>query len=376
MDLNDSSSNQGLLNSSAPSSELFNISSFDEDVDKDSQQLGIETSFSTSTTESGSNLNSNFSSEATLHPATDMGQVPILQSDSKDQIPESTKEEQPSLKQKTGGWARGRKRKPRPLRDANAPRAPITGYVRFLNERRDAARADNPDMTFAEITRKLGKEWTQLSQTEKQKYLDEAEKDKARYAKELEQYQQTEAYRAFAKKQEERKRKAEEDGDSQLDLTGAVDVRLADETRVEDEVPCIDIPIFTEEFLNFNRARENELRQLRKSTTEYEEQNAILQKHIDNMKSAVDKLEAEAVQQRTTNMSLQQHLQQLRQTLTMSFAGLPLPTSNEVPTLNTIDSYMTKLHQLILDSPQEHENLVSTVREIVGRVDLQGDPKL
>ncbi|KAJ8035793.1 High mobility group protein 20A [Holothuria leucospilota] len=376
MDLNDSSSNQGLLNSSAPSSELFNISSFDEDVDKDSQQLGIETSFSTSTTESGSNLNSNFSSEATIHPATDMGQVPILQSDSKDQIPESTKEEQPSLKQKTGGWARGRKRKPRPLRDANAPRAPITGYVRFLNERRDAARADNPDMTFAEITRKLGKEWTQLSQTEKQKYLDEAEKDKARYAKELEQYQQTEAYRAFAKKQEERKRKAEEDGDSQLDLTGAVDVRLADETRVEDEVPCIDIPIFTEEFLNFNRARENELRQLRKSTTEYEEQNAILQKHIDNMKSAVDKLEAEAVQQRTTNMSLQQHLQQLRQTLTMSFAGLPLPTSNEVPTLNTIDSYMTKLHQLILDSPQEHENLVSTVREIVGRVDLQGDPKL
>lgn len=73
-------------------------------------------------------------------------------------------------------------------------------------------------------------------------------------------------------------------------------------------------------------ARENELRQLRKSTTEYEEQNAILQKHIDNMKSAVDKLETEAVQQRTTNMSLQQHLQQLRQTLTMSFAGLPLPS--------------------------------------------------
>lgn len=56
--------------------------------------------------------------------------------------------------------------------------------------------------------------------------MDEAEKDKARYAKELEQYQQTEAYRAFAKKQEERKRKAEEDGDSQLDLTGAVDVRV------------------------------------------------------------------------------------------------------------------------------------------------------
>lgn len=41
--------------------QLFNISSFFY-------------SFSTSTTESGTNLNSNFSSEATIHPATDMGQ--------------------------------------------------------------------------------------------------------------------------------------------------------------------------------------------------------------------------------------------------------------------------------------------------------------
>ena len=73
------------------------------------------------------------------------------------------------------------------------------------------------------------------------------------------------------------------------------------------------------------KARENELRQLRKSTTEYEEQNAILQKHIDNMKSAIEKLETEAVQQRNTNMALNSHLQSLRAMLTSSFAGVPLP---------------------------------------------------
>ena len=79
-------------------------------------------------------------------------------------------------------------------------------------------------------------------------------------------------------------------------------------------------------FTSFNSlARENELRQLRKSTTEYEEQNAILQKHIDNMKAAMQKLESEAVQQRNTNMAIQQHLQQLRQQLTSNFAGVPLP---------------------------------------------------
>lgn len=40
-----------------------------------------------------------------------------------------------------------------------------------------------------------------------QKYLDEAERDKERYLKELEAYHQTEAYKMFQKKQQEKKRK-------------------------------------------------------------------------------------------------------------------------------------------------------------------------
>lgn len=60
-----------------------------------------------------------------------------------------------------------------------------------------------------------------------QKYLDEAERDKERYAKELEQYQQTEAYRAFAKKQEERKRKADRIDDAEMELSGNVDIRVS-----------------------------------------------------------------------------------------------------------------------------------------------------
>lgn len=40
-----------------------------------------------------------------------------------------------------------------------------------------------------------------------QKYLDEAEKDRERYTKEMEQYQQTEAYKLFTKKKHEKKTK-------------------------------------------------------------------------------------------------------------------------------------------------------------------------
>ena len=41
----------------------------------------------------------------------------------------------------------------------------------------------------------------------KQNYLDDAEKDKERYLKELEAYHQTEAYKLFLHKQQEKKRK-------------------------------------------------------------------------------------------------------------------------------------------------------------------------
>lgn len=71
--------------------------------------------------------------------------------------------------------------------------------------------------------------------------------------------------------------------------------------------------------------REAELRQLRKQNTEYEEQNAILSKHIENMKQAIEKLEVEAVQQRSNNLALQHHLDALRSTLTANFAAVPLP---------------------------------------------------
>lgn len=268
-----------------------------------------------------------------------------------------------------GGWPKGKKRK-KVTKDVNAPRQPLTGYVRFLNDRREKVRAENPSLTFTEITKLLGAEWSKLQQHEKQHFLDEAEKDKERYVKELEAYHQTEAYRMFSKKQQEIKKMKEDDAENRAPIDGGVD---APHDGADADAPTFDIPIFTEEFLDHNKARESELRQLRKQNTEYEEQNAILSKHIDNMKAAVDKLKVESVQQQHNNGALQQHLDLLRSTLTANFAHVPLPNTQEVPALDTIDTYMAKLHSIILDSPQENEALIATVREIVGRLNFEGE---
>lgn len=44
----------------------------------------------------------------------------------------------------------------------------FTGYIRFLNDRRDQFRSENPNLPFAEITKELAAEWNQLPADKKQ----------------------------------------------------------------------------------------------------------------------------------------------------------------------------------------------------------------
>lgn len=79
----------------------------------------------------------------------------------------------------------------------------ILGYVRFLNERREQVRAANPSAGFADIMKIMAQEWTQLPAEEKQKYMQAAEQDRQRYQKELQEYQQTEAYKSYVQQQQQ-----------------------------------------------------------------------------------------------------------------------------------------------------------------------------
>lgn len=319
----------------------LNLEGFDDVISKEGSELGVDGSFVTS----GASFIST--------PAVDIDHDSSLQG-SLSQADKSRK----------GGWPKGKKRKKN--RDWNAPKQPLSGYIRYLNERREKLRLENPNLTFVEITRLLGAEWTKLPQHEKQKYLDDADKDKERYLREMEAYQKTDTYKMF-KQQQEKRLKAEMENEN---LSGRQIEGLVDEEG--NTSGTFNIPIFTEEFLDHNKSRETELRQLRKQTTELEEQNAILSKHIENMKQAIEKLQIEAVQQRNNNMALQGHLDALRTTLTSNFSTIPLPGSQEIPSFETVDSYMARLHSIILDSPQENEQLIATVRDIVGRLNIDG----
>ncbi|KAL9875483.1 nucleolar transcription factor 1-like isoform 1-T1 [Glossina fuscipes fuscipes] len=73
-------------------------------------------------------------------------------------------------------------------RKTNAARAlkmPLTGYVRYMNERRDSLRRDYPNKTAIEHTKIIGQEWQAMPAHLKAPYMRAAELDKERYLKEL-----------------------------------------------------------------------------------------------------------------------------------------------------------------------------------------------
>ncbi|KAL1131378.1 hypothetical protein AAG570_010995, partial [Ranatra chinensis] len=253
---------------------------------------------------------------------------------------------------KKGGWPKGKKRK-KALKDVTAPRQPLTGYVRFLNDRREQFRAENPNMPFAEITKVLAAEWSTLPQDQKQQYLTAAEQDRERYLQELAAYKQSDAYRIFSEQMARKKPKDE-----------------ADETNqgTENDISGYDIPIFTEEFLDHNKTREAELRQLRKSNTDYEQQNATIQTYLAGLHSAIDKLSVETQQQRSNNIALQRHLQHVRSVFTSTFASITIP-GFDTPTVDTIDAYMTKLLTFVKEEPTNP--VIGNLRNVVAQLDLQ-----
>ncbi|XP_063309395.1 SWI/SNF-related matrix-associated actin-dependent regulator of chromatin subfamily E member 1-related [Pelobates fuscus] len=306
-----------------------------------------------------------------LHPVTKPhgGNFLVTVKQEKMETPRSSGENRATEEEpvKKRGWPKGKKRK-KIL--PNGPKAPVTGYVRFLNERREQIRGQHPDLPFPEITKMLGAEWSTLPGPEKQRYLDEAERDKQQYMKELREYQQSEAYKMCSEKMQEKKIKKEESSASSMSTLLNGYTHKSGNSQ-SDGFATFDVPIFTEEFLDQNKVREAELRRLRKMNMEFQEQNSILQRHTESMNCAKERLEQELVQEERQTMVLQQQLQTVRQILLASFSSLPIPGTGETPTPGNLDVYMAKLHSVIEGNPLQHEKLVIRIKEILSRINSE-----
>jgi len=278
---------------------------------------------------------------------------------------------------KNRGWPKGKRRYPKGM---GAPKQPLSGYVHFLNERREAVRAQNRDITFSDLSKKLASEWSKLGDDAKNKYNEMARRDKERYEREFTDYQSTDAYRNFMESQRTtemsssvKKKKKSVDVSSKRSSFEESDGEREDPPMlVAGSTPnssTFHIPIFTEEFLEHNKVREHEMRQLRKQTNQFEEQNAVLGKHIESMKAAISKLEVETLQQRQNNASLQQHLESVRHLVLQGFRGVQVPGLSEPLSLRNVDEMVSILLNLVTDHPIQNLAVINTAKDIVSRLD-------
>jgi len=83
------------------------------------------------------------------------------------------------------GETRGKKRK---TKDPSAPKRPLSAFFWFCNDERGKVRELNPDYGVGDIAKELGKRWADCDPPTKSKYEAMAEKDRARYDKEMEAY--------------------------------------------------------------------------------------------------------------------------------------------------------------------------------------------
>ncbi|KAH8353946.1 hypothetical protein KR067_005464 [Drosophila pandora] len=298
---------------------------------------------------------------------------------------------------------------------AGAPKMPLNGYVRFMNDRREELRREQPHRTALEHTKIIGEEWHQLSEDRKMPYMEAAAKDKAIYQEQLQLF--LKEHPEILAKELAKAKKATKVEPTPKENTSAAkgkkpkaktspvkrqsedpdDIPLAQVKRTptppapaplaapvptpaasSQPVPPVaviaprplqpgEIPIYTNEFIEHNRSTENELRTLRKAKTDLEQQNAVLEQHVDNTKAGYAKVMAEVAELKEENVRLESYLSALRQKLVTSLVGISLPSfESSGPSVDNVDKYVRHLSSL---AGQPNNAALLKAREALRKLD-------
>ncbi|XP_059223492.1 high mobility group protein 20A [Stomoxys calcitrans] len=343
------------------------------------------------------------------------------------------------------------KLKRRKINAEGAPKMPLTGYIRYMNDRRESVRKDHPTKNSIEVTKVIAEEWQGLSSDVKGEYLKAAEVDKQRYVKELHTFLKSRPDILASELAKNKTRKNENNNTNATNTAKSIPKpeKVANDTTkaAKDalkEKPVVkesqnsssnssqnseklpqqtaekpnkrkrtptppysnattsstssgnaasgpstsaaaaatgssyshvtpapgEIPIFTTEFLEHNKMYDMELRSLRKSKSDLEQQNFVLEKHVENMKCGVEKMQSENNDLQEKNRLLEVYLEKLKKKLAQALGALPLPSAPNGATVENIDKYMQDLYKMSTSNSHGPATL-NKAKDIIRKLDLQ-----
>ena len=109
-----------------------------------------------------------------------------LSIEEKDKYSKSVEEDKARYQSEMASYTPETKGKKRKSKDPNQPKRSLSAFFFFCHEARPKLRAENPGATISELAKKLGAKWQLLSDEEKAPFAESAQKDKERYAREME----------------------------------------------------------------------------------------------------------------------------------------------------------------------------------------------
>lgn len=140
----------------------------------------------------------------------------------------------------------------------NAPQKPTSAFMYFL--RHQCSQSNDLDsLSFNEKRSYASKIWQSMSREQKQVYYDKVRAEQKAYDVKLAEYKKTDEYKQWLVKHENSRTARGKGGKSTKDTNGDAD-------SIDDEFSSKfrRIEIFTPEFLDYNKQREMQLRNLRK----------------------------------------------------------------------------------------------------------------
>ncbi|VDN35081.1 unnamed protein product [Dibothriocephalus latus] len=201
--------------------------------------------------------------------------------------------------------------------DPNAPARPRSSFNLYMSHRisQSEALASKP---FGERNRMIGLEWAALPPEQKQIFNEQASREREKYKVDFEAYKQTQSFKDWQAKQEGLRASNSPKSGKRGPKGGKRTHEPEPDTTSSPKTQRI--PIFSEEFLAYNRQREMTLRNLRKQATQLEEETALLSKHVENLANASTKLEQQ-IKSTEAQLAAEEALtQRFRKELTATFA--------------------------------------------------------
>lgn len=258
-------------------------------------------------------------------------------------------------------------------------------YVRFVNDYRTKITEANPTLGPVEITKLVAENWQNLPQDQKIVYLEAASQDKRRYNDEIIKFHQDNPVEKPIKKK--KKKSADE-----IPPTPVVPVviepiastssnilkKTVPLTPEKDQVPTApktflgidrDISIFTDDFLEHNKLVESELKILRKNHIEMEQQNSVLERHIEQMENGCTKIEDDIITTKNKNRQMEIYLTHLRVTLASGLHSISLPGAKNGATVENIEKYMTDLANEA--NCQKSPTITSKARDTLSKMEMK-----